>query len=188
MIERAIMHGTILNAASVRNMFTSEVIPLGGDTDVVLWDAYLHSVYDPLENIIDSICTFPEYELYERLAGQWVLKAVIPYTFTGTSSSDQVPNQMALVLVGKALGVRKMGRKFFGGLGTDFVVGNGLDAGSLIQAGVALAGYLTPFTGIGGGTITPGILDKTEIFHPFVGGLVSAFLGTMRRRKPGVGI
>jgi hypothetical protein len=51
-----------------------------------------------------------------------------------------------------------------------------------------LAAYLTPFEGIGGGTITPGVLDKNESFRPFVSGLVSSVLGTMRRRKPGVGI
>jgi hypothetical protein len=51
-----------------------------------------------------------------------------------------------------------------------------------------LLAYLTPFTGIGGGVITPGILDKNNAFRPFVGGYLSSFVGSVRRRKPGNGM
>jgi hypothetical protein len=91
-------------------------------------------------------------------------------------------------LIGKGSGLRHMGRKFFGPIPITSAHGNDLAPAVIIALSTVLANYVTPFTGIGGGTITPGILDKAGTFRPFVGGLLSSLLGSMRRRKPGIGI
>ncbi len=187
-IEKAVVHGLVTNAVQVRNMFTCEVIEQGGDTSAILWEAYLTSVYDPIQNLAGSYLDFTEYEVFRLTGGEWVLIDTQPLDFEPGVGTSMLMNAGAWVLIGKALGIRKMGRKFFSGLPTTMVANNTLTVTGLVYAAQALAGYLTPFTGLGGGTITPGVWGKDAAFHPFVGGVVSAFLGTMRRRKPGVGI
>ena len=108
--------------------------------------------------------------------------------YVGVGALDALPNVVSAVLIGKAAGIRHMGRKFFGPVAEAAVAANSLIAGYMVIAASVLLAYLTPFTGLGGGVITPGILDKTETFRPFVGGMVSSLLGSMRRRKPGNGI
>lgn len=187
-IEKAVVHGEILNAVQVRNIYTCEVVEIGGDTSPILWDAYLQCIYDIFQDMVPSAVTFSEVERFRLVSGQFNLIGVDTLNFAPTGILAQEVNSVAMVLIGKALGVRRMGRKFFSGLSLGTVLGNSLTGGALALAVSMLAAYVTPFTGIGGGTITPGILDKTLTFRPFVGGIVSTFLGSMRRRKPGVGI
>jgi hypothetical protein len=187
-IQRAVMSGTILNAVQVRNMFVADVTEVGGDTYPVLWDTYIDMLYSEFANLVGTSADFTSYEIQRRNAGQWESLLVSPYTFTPIGTGDQTPNQVALTLIGKAQGVRKLGRKFFSGLDITGMSGNSLTVGGIAVAVLMLTYYVSPVIGIGGGTLVPGILDKTETFHPFVGGVVSSFLGTMRRRKPGVGI
>lgn len=186
--ERVILTGQILNAVQTKNMFTADVVEVGGDTSPILWEAYIDAILVQLQELVGTFVSFSTYEIQLRVALEWMSTGFFTVDFDPSSVADSIPNQMALVLIGKALGIHKIGRKFIGGLSLGAVDGNGLTVQALADAVVLLGLYLSPFTGLTGGTLTPGILDKNEQFHPFVGGIVSSFLGTMRRRKPGVGI
>jgi hypothetical protein len=169
-------------------MFTCDVVAMGGDTDQLLWDTYLDSFYVPLLTIMSTIWAAQSYELQNRSGSSWIPFDTVTVTWAGAAAGDYLPNAVALVLLGKAAGLRHVGRKFISGLPEVNSTGNALAAAALSYATSALVAYITPFTGIGGGTITPGVVDKIGTFHPFVGGVVSSLLGSMRRRKPGVGI
>lgn len=185
--ERAVLQGYAASAVNIRSMFTCDVIPSGGDTQQILWAAYMNPLRSDIVAISHTSISFYQYELQYYAAGQWVPYDLISISNAGAGTGDALPNQSAIVLIGKAFGIHGIGRKFLSG-----VPEAAQSAGALVApyvAGVAtvLLDYITPFTGLGGGQITPGVLDKNSTFRPFVGGFVSSLLGSMRRRKPGVG-
>ncbi len=187
-IQRAVVSGSLLNLVSTRNMFTAEVTPVGGDTSEILWAAYLASVFDPLRGLWANTVHTDSYVIQDWQPPDWITTYETTFSKVGSVSSDALPNAVALVILGKALGKRVFGKKFFSGINEGAVASNTLIAEAVTIAVQVLAAYITPFTGIGGGTLTPGILTKTGVFKPFVGGILSAFVGSQRRRKPGVGI
>lgn len=187
-IQRAVVKGTIASVVQTRSMFTCEVVESGGDTYDILWDAYLQDLYSHIDNLISTVCAVTDYELQNYSAGHWVPFLVVDFPKAGTISGEQIANAVALVLIGKAAGLRHMGRKFISALAESGVSGNTIISALLPEAVLALTSYVTPFTGIGGGTLTPGVVDKVGTFHAFVGGVVSSILGSIRRRKPGLGI
>jgi hypothetical protein len=187
-IERAIVKGTIGGVVQIRNMFTCNVAPSGGDTSGVLWQAYLSSIYTEIIDILSNTVNFYGYELYERVGSQWQLTAEENMSMSGSNTGQALPNAVAVVLIAKAAGIGHIGRKFFGSVAEVGSLGNALESAYLVGAAATLLAYITPFTGIGGGVITPGVMDKNGIFHAFVGGFVSSLLGSMRRRKPGNGM
>ena len=186
--QRAVVNSLIMGVVQVKNMLTCDVVPSGGDTAQVLWDAYLHSIWTPLNTVLATAVASADYEIQNRSAGKWVTYDLIPFVNSGTVGGDFLPNAVAAVLIGKAAGSRHVGRKFFSNIPEASATGNSLSTAALVGMAAVLLAYITPFTGLGGGVITPGILDKTETFRPFVGGFISSLLGSMRRRKPGVGI
>lgn len=187
-IERAVVKGSVSGIVQIRNIFTCDVEPSGGDTSQLLWSAYLDTLYTEILAIITENCTFTSYELYNLVSGHWILFDEVTVDYEGQVTGEQLLNAAAGVLIGKATGLRHVGRKFFGPLAEGNVSGNVFTGTALPSLAAALLAYITPFTGIGGGEITPGVTDATFTFHPFVGGVVSSLLGTMRRRKPGIGI
>jgi hypothetical protein len=50
----------------------------------------------------------------------------------------------------------------------------------------AATAYITTIGG-GGVNLIPGVVDKNHVFHAFTSGVVDTLLGSMRRRKIGVG-
>ena len=186
--SRAIVKGTLAGVVQVRNMFVADVVPSGGDTSPVLWDAYLDSIYNTFMQLLSNVYVTSTVELQNRSGNQWVTFDEHAFTYVGANSGDYLPNATAFVLIAKAAGVRHMGRKFFSAITETSATANALTTAALAVAASTLAAYITPFTGLGGGVITPGILDKTNTFRPFVGGFVCSLLGSMRRRKPGNGI
>lgn len=187
-IQRAVVKGSMANLVQTRSMFTCEVIESGGDTYALLWDAYLQSFYDSIEPLMSTFTTTATAELQEWTAPSWVTFDELAFVNAGSDVLQAVANAVSIVLLGKSAGLRHVGRKFISGLTENVVEVNTIAGGLLATAALGLLAYITPFTGIGGGTITPGILDKLGTFRPFVGGTVSSFLGSMRRRKPGIGI
>jgi hypothetical protein len=187
-IQRAVVKGILGDLVQTRNLFTADVVESGGDTFAILWDAYLQSIYDEVEPILSITATTISAELQNYTAGDWITFDELEFVNSGSSTAQALANAVAFVLIGKAPGKRKMGRKFFSGLTEDTGQVNTLADSVLSAAALTLLAYITPFTGIGGGTITPGILDKDGSFKAFVGGVVSSYLGSMRRRKPGIGI
>jgi hypothetical protein len=169
-------------------MYTADVLPVGGDTAQLLWDTYITYLYSIIDGLVSTLYTVSNYELQAYQSGHWVPYELVDFDFAGEDAQDPMPFLVSVVLMGKATGLRHVGRKFLGPI-TEYVSsGNALVAGAMVVAGQALLGYITPVTGIGGGTLTPGVVDQTGQFHPFAGGAVSSLLGTMRRRKPGRGI
>ena len=187
-IQRAVVHGTIGGLIQTRNMFTASLGTGGVDTDSSLWTLYLTTVYDPLMAIISNVWESQYYEIQELSNGHWPTVAEVPFVETGEVTGEQIANAVAFVLIGKAAGLRHVGRKFFSPLGELTAVGNGLVSTQAAHAASALLAYIEPFTALGGRTFTPGVVDKNGSFHNFVGGFASSLLGSMRRRKPGIGI
>jgi hypothetical protein len=187
-IERAVLKGTLGDVVQIRNIFTAEITEVGADTSELLWDVYIDALMGEVVNLLAPITHFSGYDVYQLQAGQWVLLDEVTLNVTGAGSSEPLLNQAAVVLIGKAAGVRHMGRKFFGALNEYDVVGNSLITTAAAGFAALLLAYISPVTGIGGGTLQPGTVDVNGGFWPFVGGTVSSLLGTMRRRKPGNGI
>lgn len=187
-IERAIMKGTVLDLVQTRTMFTALLADGVDVTDAPAWPVYVHGIFTPILTAISSAWTTSTLELQYRSGSSWVTYDEVAFTLGASNSGDVSPNYVAVVLIGKALGLRKMGRKFFTGIPKSLLSGNALGGAFLAGFASSLLAYISPQTGVGMSDLTPGIVDVAGTFHPFVGGFVSSFLGTMRRRKPGLGI
>lgn len=186
--ERAVLKGTIASAVEIRNIFTAEVTEVGADTSELLWDVYMTAMIDDLADLVHSSVHWYAYDVFQLNAGQWELIDEVTVDVDGANGGEALLNAAAIVLIGKATGIRHMGRKFISGLSEANVVANGFAVGFAASLATALVSYISPVTGIGGGTLVPGTVDSNGGFWPFVGGVVSSILGTMRRRKPGNGI
>lgn len=187
-IERAVVKGTIASVVQTRSIFTADVVPSGGDTNLVLWDVYIDMfVAKAMEFSHTSVAVYG-YDLYTLSAGHWELYHEVVLSDAGELGADAIANAVALVLLGKASGIRHVGRKFVSGLAEGSVTGNTMYSTWASAVAQLLALYISPVTGVGGGTLTPGITDGAFAFHPFVGGMASSILGSIRRRKPGRGI
>lgn len=187
-VERAVVKGLLFGTVEVRNVFTADIYPAGGDTNVVLWMQYLGAIYDAVTYACNAGFATYEVELSFPVAGQWPIYDVEAFVKTGARTGEPLPNVVSIVLLGVAAGVRHVGRKFFGGLDEASTIGNVIASGEVAHIATALLAYITPATGLGAGLLQPGVVDKTGTFHPFIGGIVSSLLGSMRRRKPGIGI
>lgn len=188
MIQRCVVKGDIATVVQTRSIYTADITESGGDTYDVLWQAYLAVLYGEITSLWAYAVETTSYEIQIPAAGHWEPVLEVPFAYSGSITGEQIANAVALVLIGKAAGLRHMGRKFISALAEGGTNGNVLASSKLSYAVAALAAYVTPFTGIGGGTLIPGITDRTGTFHAFVGGVVSTLLGSIRRRKPGVGI
>ncbi|AYP28978.1 MAG: hypothetical protein [Circular genetic element sp.] len=187
--QRVIVKGTLANIVQTRNMFTASITESGGDTSEVLWSAYISNFYDSFTSILATVYQTYSYEIQEYILGSWAPVEEVTYVYTGgNDTSDYLPNAVSIVLLGKATGLRHVGRKFISGLAETGTTGNILSGAAVAQAAAALLAYISPFTGIGGGLLQPGVISGDGTFHPFVGGVVSSILGSMRRRKPGNGM
>jgi hypothetical protein len=186
--ERAILKGTILSTVQIRNLFTAQVTEGGGDLSHDLWSTYMLALINDIGDLMSATTHFYEYEVQRYTGGHWLTLEIEALDFAGSVSGDLLPYQAALVLIGKAAGLRQIGRKFIGGLTETMTAGGVLTSTLITAAAQTLTDFLAPVNGLGSGLLQPGILDKTGVFRPFVGGTVSSVLGSMRRRKPGLGI
>jgi hypothetical protein len=187
-IERAVVKGRIANAVETRSVFTANVLENGSDDSESLWAAYLAVFLSEVVFICSGAWVIYEEELYNQQGDQWELFATQNETYQGSEGGDYLPNAVSLVLLGKATGIKHVGRKFIPAIAETFTTANVLTGAAIGYAAQALINYVTPEVGLSGGTLTPGVIDKNLFFHPFVGGIVSSILGSCRRRKPGSGI
>lgn len=188
-VQRAILRGTIANLVQTRNMFTAQLTVTGGDDAPSLWDVYLGTILQPLQSVMQNTVTFTSREIQEYVGGTWATidDAAINYAGTNTAN-DQMPNATAFVWIAKTLAKRVVGRKFWSGIAETWCGGNTVVGGAVASIAQAFAAYIAPWTSLSGSTFAPGVVDKAGAFHGFTGGFVSTFLGSMRRRKPGVGM
>lgn len=187
-IMRAVVKGLIGGAVATRSIFTADVGYNEADTPALLWDVYLTQFWEAVIPFISNVWAATDYELYIPAAGHWELVDQTEFTKTGALSGEQLANAVALVLIGKAAGLRHVGRKFLSPLAETSGAGNIFAASYVADAAQALLYYISPVVGLGGGYLRPGVVTASGDFHEFVGGVVSSLLGSIRRRKPGRGI
>lgn len=187
-ICRGIVKGTLFGAVQTRNMFVAQIGSAEGDTDAGVMYTWLSAVWSPLRSVLASSFTTTTLETQTYFDGHWFTAEENPFVWAGTASGDQLANAVAAVLIGKVSGSYLHGRKFFSGLCESAVAGNELVGGAITTMGTVLLAYITPGVGEHGASYSPGILDKSGTFHSFSSGFVSSLLGSMRRRKPGLGI
>lgn len=187
-IQRAVVYGSISGVVQTRSVFTADVTVISGDEAVDYWEPYLGSVFDPLLEYISLIWASDHVEVSEPVAGKWIPTDTFSMVQEGTNVGQALANAVAGVLIAKAPGARHFGRKFISPLTEAVATGNLMDGVLMTAMASALLAYITPLTTVLGSTLTPGVVDKTGAFHAFVGGTVSSILGSIRRRKPGVGI
>lgn len=187
-VQRAVLKGMIAGAVQTRTIFTADVTVVPGDLYEDYWDPYIDQMMDQVTGILADIWVAYEVEIQTPSGTNWVPVATWAKTNHGAVSGDAHPNAVAAVLLGKATGARHVGRKFFSGVAESMTTANALTAGAALYMADALLYYVSPLVTIVGSVLQPGVVDKNMTFHPFVGGLVSSLLGSMRRRKPGLGI
>ncbi len=187
-IQRAVLSGKIAGTVNTRNVFTADITIVAGDEPENYWTPYLQSITNNIVSMTASVWVADSYEVMIPAGGGWESVAIIPFSASGLVSGDYLPNAVAAVLLGKAAGKRHIGRKFFSAIPESVTTANSLVGVALTNAGLALAAYITPLTTVLGSVLTPGVVDKTGTFHAFTSGVVSSLLGSMRRRKPGLGI
>jgi hypothetical protein len=106
----------------------------------------------------------------------------------GENTVDALPTQMAYVIVAHTLGKRSFARKFFAGPHDDCVVENRVVAGTLAVLANTAFLWISNYVGATSVLYQPGLWRKTNEFAGFIDFVVDDLLGTMRRRKAGVGI
>lgn len=188
-INRAILKGHLFGTVSTRNMFVAEIARASEDTTLDIFEGYLGNIITPIRPYLASGVSFDTLEVqYQGDDYKWYQIDEGPFVWVGTGSSDQLANAVAAVLIGKVYGSFAHGRKFFSGLTESAVQGNSLVSLAMIAFAQATAAWITPYTSEHGSVVTPGIVDKNHQFHAFTSGFVASLLGSMRRRKPGLGI
>lgn len=187
-IQRAILKGRLLGLVATRNMFVAEIDPFEPYDPAIVWAGYLGAIWDNISIYMSTGWVAETIEIQNLEGTNWVTVKEIPSSLAGSSTSPIVANLLAAVLVGKAIGKRLVGRKFFSGLTEAVVEANSMTSAALSAFAGAAIDYISPFTGSDTSVLQPGIVDKNFAFHGFVSGFVASLLGTMRRRKPGLGI
>lgn len=187
-VLRAILKGRLAGTVATRNMFTGQIQLAGTDTDMDVLYAYLQEIFDDLDPFLSTVWTAESVDIQHYVDGEWFTMSTHLADFAGTASGDYLPNLVAGVLIGKVPGWRALGRKFISGIAESSTTANALTATALAAFTLACVHYVAPFYTTEGSLFGPGVVDKNGSFHAFSSGLVSSLLGSMRRRKPGLGI
>lgn len=127
-------------------------------------------------------------EFYKRDSGHWVPLDVVPSTSSGLATGEQLPNQVAAVLVAPTNILKVRGRKFIAGLSVSAMNGGRWSSGVMAILADMLATYINTYAGPYN-DIYPGLWStKSNTFFPFTSGYVDSVPGSQRRRKIGVGV
>lgn len=187
-ITRTILKGILGGSVQTRSMFTGDVVLLSTDHDFDVITGYLNTIFAPVTTYISNVWVPTSVEIQHYVDGEYITMEDTPYTYTFEGSGDWMPFLVSVVFVAKAIGKRLIGRKFLPGVTEAAASTNGLVSGAVAAFAAACACYIGTYTTPLGSTYTPGIVDKTGAFHTFSSGILSTLLGTMRRRKPGIGV
>jgi len=190
-ILRGVFEGTLLSTIQVRNVFTAQYNGMGGypdDSAVDDWQAYLDSVYSPIQTLLVNTMIANQYVIYHLVLGHWEPIGTIDPAVNFTNTGDAYAPGVAAVVTALAAGVRRYGRKFFPGLSESLITSGYLTAAAVTAFASAGLAYVTPF-GLAGDFI-PGVYNEMAAsFKPFLGEAIArAIPGYQRRRKQGVGI
>lgn len=118
----------------------------------------------------------------------WGATVVYPVTGNGAASGESLPTQSAWVLIGRTATKRVMAKKFLLGV-SEAGQNAGVATGGSPVALANIAGFIYASTySMGGTALTPGAWGRRHGFTPTITATVSPFIGSQRRRKPGIGI
>lgn len=188
-ILRAVLKGRLGGIVATRNMFTGQIQLGVGETEREVLEQYITDVFTPLLAYISTGWTTESLEIQHWVDTEWISMSDETFVIAGTvTASQMLANLVAVVLIAKGVGKRLIGRKFIAGITEAAVAGNALEPTVLAAAAQSAAVYFDVYTTASNSVYGPGIMDKNNQFHAFASGIVSALLGTMRRRKPGLGI
>lgn len=187
-IYRAILKSKLFSSVSCRNMFTFQINRNEEDTTLDVASDYVEQIVLDIRDYLCTgwVCESIELQILAELG--WFTQDERAFLLSGTLTSEQLANVMAAVMIGVVPNVRAHGRKFWSGLAEASVNGNSMTVGALAAFATATADWITTFHSEGGSDLFPGIVAKDGTFHNFSNGFVSSLLGTMRRRKPGLGM
>ena len=187
-LTKAVLKGHLFGLVETRNIFTAEVILGNGDTLDDIWKGYLDEIITAIRSWLSTAWTNDTLETFIWDINHWQPQEETVYNWVGLGSGDALANLVASVFIGKTLHLRTVGRKFFSGLIESGVAGNSLTGNAVAAFAAACAAYISVWTSSNNGTVTPGVVAKNGTFYRFTSGFVSSLLGTMRRRKPGLGV
>lgn len=187
-ILKAVLKGRLAGTVETRNIFYGQVVTVLPDTRGAVAELYIADVLSPVRTYISSLWTTESIDVYNWVAGEWAFVENIAYVSTGSSGGEILPYQVAAVLLGKTLAKRKMGRKFLAGFTEAASVGASITGAVLVALASAALAYVSTYTSAAGSTWEPGIVTRGGTYYAFNSGLASALWGSMRRRKPNIGI
>jgi hypothetical protein len=186
---KVVLKGLMLTQVQTRNVFyfdTTTEQPQYWESDIT---DYLLALWAEVTMYISPLWAGYAYEVYEWVTPSWEPRFVENITLAGTDTTGELlPTQMAAVALALTTHLKTRGRKAIAGFCTDALVDGVLVSGAISALIGFAAAYVTRVTG-STGDLVPGTWSrKTNTFHPFISGIADTIMGTMRRRKIGVGI
>ena len=156
---------------------------------------YVQDIYTAISTYLSDDFTINPGYLY-RVAwsptyNKWIIEQFLANftpSFTHTNTDDPFPNQIAPVMVANTLVPKVRGRKFLMGCVETMADASELVTAALTALGNAVNHYIADETVSGSNQLSPGVIrTASDAFVPFTNGTADSIVGTMRRRKPGVG-
>lgn len=196
-VYRVIVKGKLLGVVETRGMHTYVLtsanasegeVALGLEGQMTTLYSYLHT------NMVGSWMHWYEQETQKwhprvlQEPGYWLGYDVTAMNLTGLVAGDMTAFQAAILVTLKTAVKRTLGRKFFPGLAESLTTDGSLTVNAVNMMANVVGFLLQSVTFGAGGVAEPCILDKHDVPHQFIGGVVGSIISTMRRRKPGYGI
>lgn len=186
---KVVLKGLMLTQVQTRNVFyfdTTTEGPQYWEDDIT---TYLGALWAEVVNYVSPLWAGYAYEVYTWVAPSWTPTFVHNISLVGVDVIGEIlPTQMAAVALALTTHLKTRGRKAIAGFCTDALVDGVLISGAISSLIGFAAAYVTRITG-STGDLVPGTWSrKTSTFYPFISGIANTVMGTMRRRKIGVGI
>lgn len=186
---KVVLKGLMLAQVQTRNVFYFDTTTEGPQ----YWEAditdYLNVLWSAVLPYISPLWAGYGYDVYTWVAPSWVPTFTENIPLVGADViGELLPTQMAGVVLALTNHLKTRGRKAIAGFCTDALLDGVLVSGAISALILYAAAYITRVTG-STGDLVPGTWSrKTNTFYPFISGIAATILGTMRRRKIGVGI
>jgi len=150
---------------------------------------WIDAMWTPLAPYLSSAYTIHSFGIRKFVDGVWGLETVHSISIAGSDSAEMLPLQNAAVALARTGVKRVFGRKFIAPLTVATIASTELASAALIAMAQFTAKWLSGQDGSGAGhNIRPRIFRKeTGAFEALLGGSVDVLVGSMRRRKVGVG-
>lgn len=174
------------------NYYSTEASFTPSQTQMTAW---MNTVWNTIKAVLSTDCKVYGIGYAGATIGLpltdpkvWGATTVYPMNVTGQDSGDFTPSQTALVLIGRTSVKHVIGRKFIVGL-TETGIQYALPTSTVQTAALNLGGIMYASTySMDGTALTPGVWGTKHGFTPTQSVTLSQYLGTQRRRKPGIGI